>query len=89
MTKHHAIEIVSASILAGILSISAVRLEAVPESATPFSRFVQAGYYNPPACPQDYHYACRPGGPNNGYKKYCACWPTWPDWVYSPYGPYR
>jgi hypothetical protein len=94
MTKHHAIEIVSASILAGILSISAVRLEAVPsmaapQSATPFSRFVQAGYYYPPACPQDYHYACRPGVPNNGYRKYCACWPTWPDWLYSPYGPYR
>ena len=33
MTKHHAIEIVSASILAGILSISAVRLEAVPRGA--------------------------------------------------------
>ena len=56
MTKHHAIEIVSASILAGILSISAVRLEAAPsmaapQSATPFSRFVQAGYHANPIPP--------------------------------------
>ena len=94
MTKHHAIEIVSASILASILSISAVGLEvapsmAPPQSATPFASFVQAGYSHSPACPQDYRYACRPGGPNNDYRKYCACWPTLPNWPYSPYGPYR
>ena len=86
--------IVRSSILAAVLSLSAVRSEAAPsmamhQSATPFRLLVQGGYYDPPACPQDYHYACRLADLHNGYRKYCACWPTLPNWLYSPYGPYR
>jgi len=30
--------------------------------------------YYPPACPEHYHYDCRPGPYGN---RDCACWPNW------------